>query len=248
MKTLNKLMKLLAYRPWSFGLPSSVIFILLFFSCVPHLIVVPDDLEETVGMTARCTYTKPGTFTISLNAPNTGDGTLSPASGTPVTVNTPPYRAQSTFNPNITGRSRPGLISCYHSASPGRPGRARFKVRERKEPTVVQFVAPATANVGQTFAVQVDITDDPAGPGQGEESGLDKIFVLTTGPLWGPGVIELAGVVPGPPDGVKGPRRYNANVDVTCMREGDASIKLLALDAARNQVFSARHEMACVNP
>ena len=248
MKTLKKFMKLLTYKPWSFGLPSFVMFILLFTSCTPNLIVVPDDLAETVGMTARCTYSKPGTFTISLNSVSTGDGTLSPASGTAVTVNTPPYRAQSTFTPNITGRSRPGLISCYHSESPGRPGRARFKVRERKEPTIARFVAPAAANVGETFAVQVDITDDPAGPGQGVESGLDKIFVLTTGPLWGPGVIELAGVVPGPPDGVKGPKRYNANIDVTCSREGDGSIKLLVLDAARNQVFSTLHEMACVNP
>jgi hypothetical protein len=203
-------------------------------------------MEETVGMVARCTYSKPGTFTISLNGPNTGDGTLSPASGTAVTVNTPPFRAQSNFFPNITGRSRPGLISCYHSASPGRPGRKSFKVRERKEPTIVQFDAPANANVGETFAVQVDIKDEPLGPGQGDVSGLDKIFVLTTGPLWGPGVIELNGVPPGPPDGVQGPIQYNIDINVTCTREGDATIKLLALDAARNQILSSLHTMAFV--
>jgi hypothetical protein len=210
--------------------------------------VVSDDIEETVGMIARCTFTKPGTFTISLNAPNTGDGSLSPASATAVTVNTAPFRAQSNFTPNITGRSRSGLVSCYHSESPGRPDRQPFKVRERKEPTIVQFNAPGNANVGETFPVVVDIRDDPLGAGQGEVSGLDKILVLTTGPLWGPGVIELAGVPPGPPDGVQGPIQYNTNINVTCMGEGDGSIRLLAIDAARNQMFSATHMMACVTP
>ena len=110
----------------------------------------------------------------------------------------------------------------------------------------MQFAAPNVARTGQTFNVTVDIKDDPTAAGLGDVSGLDAIHVNTTGPLNGPGIIDLAGTPPGPPDGVQGPKQYNTPIPVTCTGEGDATIRLFVLDAATNQVFSRIHNMGCI--
>lgn len=208
--------------------------------------LVPDDIPESVSMVVRCTANKAGAFTLTLN---NGDGALSPPSGQVIQAQTKPYHAQASFTPNPTGRSREGSIICNHSVvQPNKPVTKKFKVRDRVEPVVALFAAPNVAQVGETFAVNVNITDDPTGPGQGVASGLDAIHVNLTGALRGPGIIELAGQNPGPPDGVQGPLQYNTPISITCVREGDATIRLFVLDAARNQTFSAIHQMACIRP
>lgn len=207
--------------------------------------LVPDDIPESVSLVARCTANKAGNFILTLNG---GDGVLSPPSGQVIPAPAKPYRAQTNFTPNQTGRSREGSISCDHSVvKPGNPVTKKFKVRDRVDPVIALFAAPNMARVGETFDVNVNITDNPTGPGAGVASGLDAIHVNVTGALRGPGIIDLAGRIPGPPDGVQGPLRYNTPISITCVREGDATIRLLVLDAARNQTFSAIHNMACID-
>lgn len=203
-----------------------------------------NDIPETVSMPATCTASQGGNFIFTLNS---GDGSLSPPAGQAISVPGAPFRTLVLFTPNQTGRSRQGQISCDHSKDdPGQLVSRTFTVRERVAPVIVTFVAPANARVGQTFNVQVNITDDPTGPGEGVASGLDEIHVTVTGPLDGPGIIQLAGVPPGPPTAAQGPLAYNNPIPITCRREGDATIRLFVLDAAKNQVFSNIHNMACL--
>ena len=129
------------------------------------LSLVPNDIPETVPLVARCTANKAGAFTLTLN---NGDGRLSPPSGQAIQAPVKPYRAQANFTPNQTGRSREGSITCNHSVvKPAKPITKKFKVRDRVEPVIALFVAPNVANVGETFNVNVNITDDPTGPGLG---------------------------------------------------------------------------------
>lgn len=202
------------------------------------------DFPETVATVATCSANQAGDFSFTLSD---GDGRLSPPAGRAIPVSGAPFRTQAMFTPNQTGRSRAGEIQCAHSKDgPGRPSAKAFKVRDRVAPTIAAFAPPGKARVGQAFNVAVNITDDPTGPGLGGPSGLDEIQVNTTGPLSGPGTIQLAGVPPGPPDAAQGPLNYVNPISFTCTREGEGTIRLFVLDAARNQTFSPIHNVVCV--
>ena len=201
------------------------------------------DFPETTATVATCSATRAGSFTFALVD---GDGRLVPPAGQAVSVSGAPFRTQAVFTPNQTGRSRSGEIRCDHSADgPGRPVAKEFKVRDRQAPTIAVFNAPNRAQVGKPFNVMVDITDDPRGAGAGVPSGLDQIHVNASAILSGPGIIELAGVPPGPPDAAQGPLAYRNPISITCTREGEGTIRLYVLDAAKNDVFSPIHDIVC---
>lgn len=219
---------------------AAIIGMALLLTGCKSITLVPEEISEDVQMVVRCTASTAGTFSFAVKK---GDGALSEEK---VQAPSPPYQAQVIFTPNKTGRSREGDIYCYHSDDePGKPVNQTFIVRETVEPNITQFVAPESAQVGQPFDVLVDITDDPKANGEGDVSGLDKIYVNTTGPITGPGDIELAGVSPGPPDGVQGPKSYDDPISFTCTAEGEATIKLIAVDAAGNEKGSSIHKMEC---
>ncbi|MGH9456224.1 MAG: hypothetical protein ACRD2J_01115 [Thermoanaerobaculia bacterium] len=209
--------------------------------CGPTLAFAVDDITETIPLPATCSSNQNDTVTFTVVA---GDGTLSPPAGQPLPVSAASPRQLTTFTPSQTGRSRWGRMTCMHSN--GRSDSDRFAIRERVSPTIVAFAPPATIRVGQTVQVLLSVTDDPTGPGGGNASGLDYIEVTTTGPLDGPGKIELAGVPPGPPTDAAGPAVFRQNVAITCRREGEGTLRIFTRDAATNQVLSPIHQVACV--
>lgn len=217
----------------------------IFLGGCKTLSVFPNDFPETVPMVASCEAGRPGEFTMMLKE---GDGKMTPASGQSVQSPLKPYRVQSQFTPERTGRSRAGAIECYHSADrPGKPVVKRFIVRDRIEPTT-SFNPPVMAIVGRQFAIPVEIRDEPAGAGLGEASGIDRIQISTTGPLSviGQVDIDLSGKMPGPPEGSRGPTAYDTPIQVVCTDPGKATLRLLVIDAAQNQGFSRIHDMVCV--
>lgn len=217
----------------------------LTFGCNPlQLEVVPADNAETSMLVVRCTASQAGTFALTQNGL---DGTLAQ---TNFTVDNQPFRAQTVFRPDVTGRSRGGAIECRHTPQGG--GQARNTVhdvviRETNRPTA-QITIPGGPNkrVGTPFDVNVDVRDDPLAPGMGVPAGLDYIFVNADGPLAGTGIIDLAGRLWGPPTNAQGPLIYNTPFQAVCREEGDARIMIRAWDAAGNSADSAWETVNCV--
>lgn len=221
-------------------------FILMSLNACKTLSLTPTDSPETTPIVVECTAEKAGDFTIELSIDP--DGTFTLPIGQLIPVMNRPYRLVGTFTPDDIGHSREGQIKCYHSVDgPGTFVQQNFIIRDARAPEFLNFSGPATADVGATFTMTVDIIER-SDPGAGFPTGFDVVHVNKTGPITGPDRIEKDGVDPGQPDGTRGPMDFLDSIDFTCTDEGDVTIRLLAVDAAQNQTFSDIHNMACIRP